>query len=67
MTNITLDDTIKNLKDSTPTEIKLPSGEVVKIETNKLINPSSASNDQMQEMKNIPTIDLPPEEDGREE
>lgn len=67
MTNNTLEDALKQLKESTTAEIKLPSGESVKTETNKLVTPSSVSSDQMKEMKNIPTVVLPDDEDEREE
>ena len=68
MTNDTLQNAIKNLKQTDRNEIKLPSGESVQIKRGENLIQSSESSNQNQNLKDSPKIDFPAEdsEDGEQ-
>jgi hypothetical protein len=62
MTNDTLQNAIKNLKQTDKNELKLPSGESVQIKRGENLIQPSESSDQNQNLKDSPKIDFPAED-----
>ena len=72
MTKISLQDAVKGLPTDGDREIKLPSGNIIKIEYREPVFPKNVviTSDQLTSMNNIPALDLSSlesEEDGKDQ